>query len=81
MVHLVTQYLMESAYLDIWPTLAACVDFGISNQEIYNAYYKKIRREEVTAEQLDEALGNGPKLTALIGITITTAYDGMEEEE
>ena len=81
MIRPVTRDLIECVLLDVWPNIAAIVDFGIINQEIYNAYHHKIRHEEVTAEQLDEALGSGPKLTELMGIKIETAYDFFEIED
>lgn len=62
-----TNTLVQSIVLDLWPnSTATIVDFGITSQEIYEAYHKKIRSGEVTAEQLDAALGNGPELASLI---------------
>lgn len=75
-----TNVLINAIVLDLWPSNATIVDFGIASQEIYEAYHKKIRSGEVTAEQLDAALGNGPELTKLMGIHITTPWDDMGSE-
>ena len=81
--------LYECLMMDTWPRSAAIVDFGIDNDEIYAAYQSAVRRDDVTADQLHAAAGNGPKLTALLRacpngdpeITITTSYDMLGEEE
>lgn len=90
MIRPLTQQLYDSIMLDTWPGFAACVDFGIDVQNKYEALYYPIRAGEITIEQLEEALGNGPKLTELVnsahsnphkGIVFVTAYDGLTEEE
>jgi hypothetical protein len=71
---------------DIQPTPAARVDFGLDGygntnpQEIYQAYQQAIRSGRVTREQLQEALGNGPALTELIGTQIHTVWDSLEAD-
>lgn len=86
MVRPVTQDLYESIAFDCWPRAAAIVDFGLVDQQHYEALYYPIREAEITAKQLDEALGSGPKLTALVnacpsnphkGIVFHTAYDDL----
>ena len=72
--------------LDIQPTPAARVDFGLDGygntnpQEIYQAYQQAIRSGRVTREQLQAALGNGPALTELIGTPIHTVWDSLEAD-
>jgi hypothetical protein len=41
------------------------VDFELKSQEHYEALYYPIREGEITAKQLDAALGKGDALTAL----------------
>lgn len=72
MVRPLTQQLIECVAADILPGMACCVDFGLDGwadtnpQKCWEALRDPILRGEVTAEQLDEALGSGPKLTALV---------------
>ena len=73
-----TSVLVNSIVLDLWPSTATIVDFGITSQAIYEAYHTKIRNGSVTPEQLDAALGNGPELTKLMGISITTPWDDIK---
>lgn len=92
-----TEQLFQAIMMDEWPGFAACVDFGLdgwgdvqSRQYRYEALYYPIRAKEITIDQLDEAIGDGPKLTALVnrckknphkGIVFQTAYDELGEEE
>ena len=63
----VTQVLFDAMLFDIWPdSSAAIVDFGLDSQEHYEALHGPIRAGEVSIEQLDDALGSGPKLTSLV---------------
>jgi len=76
---------------DVWPDgPAAIVDFGLESQEHYEALYYPVRAGEVTLEALDQALGSGPKLTALVRasrsnphkeIVFRTPYDVPWDEE
>lgn len=90
MVRPVTQNLVDSIMLDIWPRSAAIVDFGIDSQEHYEALYGPIRSGEVTPEQLDAVLGDGKKLTALArsmktnphkDIVFKTSYDWTDDDD
>jgi hypothetical protein len=65
MVGTVTQNLIDSLMLDIWPRSAAIVDFGLDSVAHYSALQRPIRAGEITADQLQDALGDGKKLTAL----------------
>lgn len=62
----VTRDLIESVLMDASPGAAAIVDFGLDSQEHYEALYYPIRQGEITPTALDEALGHGEKLTALV---------------
>lgn len=64
-VRAVTQDLIDCMMLDVWPRNAAVCDFGLNSQEHYEALYYPIRAGEVSAEELDDALGDGKKLTQL----------------
>lgn len=88
MVRPLTQHLVDSLFFDMWPRPAAVVDFGLDTQAHYEALHKTVRAGEITAEQLDTALGNGKMLTELVGnapsnphrgIVFHTAYDMPEE--
>ena len=70
--------LYDAVMMDVWPTAGALVDFGIdSNRDLYAVYQQKVRSGEVTLEALRRASGDGPKLSALIGQKVVTAYDMM----
>jgi hypothetical protein len=86
-----TQALYDALVWNAWPdSPAAIVDFGLDSQEHYEALYYPVRAGEITLEALDQALGSGPKLTALArsaksnphkDIVFRTAYDELLEEE
>jgi hypothetical protein len=61
-----TRDLVTSILMDAWPNRAAVVDFGIDSQKHYEALYFLIREAEIMPKVLDAALGDGPKLTALV---------------
>lgn len=70
--------------LDVWPSPAGIQDFGIETERHYGALQYAVRDGDVTPEQLDEALGNGKALTALIrpdnpyyGVEFSTAWDNI----
>ena len=83
--------LVQACMLDIWPTMAECTDFGVNNQETYNAYHTAIRAGEITADQLHGAIISdvpGKILTELLvnapsnlnkTIVIRTMWDDMKE--
>jgi hypothetical protein len=88
MVKPLTQKLYDAIMMDEWPSgMATLVDFGLVGdgaQDRYEALYYPIRAGEITLEQLDAALGDGPKLTTLVsgvksnphkGIVFTTPWD------
>ena len=66
MIRPLVQHLFESFRLNVWPDgPAALTDFGIDSQEHYDALAIPVRRGEISVEDLDRALGNGPLLTEL----------------
>ena len=82
----VTENLLHSFRMDDWPRQSAICDFGLVDQQHYEALYYPVRRGEVTPEQVDAVLGDGPKLTELVnsapsnphkGIVFTTPWDDM----
>ena len=86
----VTESFIQAVNMDVGPTPAAQCDFGIDTQEHYEALYYPIKAGEITAEELDKALGSGPALTALVArcksnphkdITFVTSYDMLDDEE
>lgn len=79
--------LIQSILSDEMPSGPACADYGIRNQEIYQAYYAPVRAGELTADQLHRAVmgkKSGETLTKLLSscpsnkgkdIKIKTLYD------
>ena len=67
-----TAKLITCIELDLLPDYATMVDFGLDHgdpTEKFGALQWAYRRELVTAEELDLALGNGPKLTEIAART------------
>ena len=90
MVRPTAQNCFESLMLDIWPRAAAIVDFGLDSDEHYAALKYCVKHDGVTAEQLDQVLGNGKKLTKMVknsktnpykDVVFETDYDFMYEDE
>lgn len=82
MVRPLTNHVFECLMLDMWPRPAGKVDFGLDSTEHLGALQHAVKHDGVTPEMLDEALGNGKKLTALIqddnpyhGVVFETSYD------
>jgi hypothetical protein len=68
---------------------AMVVDFGVDTLDHHRALQSAVKTGEAPVNELDEALGSGEKLNALIKkyasqwsehITFKTDYDGFEEE-
>jgi hypothetical protein len=81
-------HLIHSIVHDLWPSPAVLVDFGIdTNHSLYGVYQRGIRESKITEQDLKNALGDGPKLTAMLkekmglDIKVTTMYDLMHECE
>jgi len=91
MIRPLTKNLIEEIMMDLMPSSNAAVcDFGIKSQKHYEALHGPIRAGEITPEQLDAALGDGPALTNLVqgcesnrhkDIVFVTPYDNFDEEE
>jgi hypothetical protein len=79
-----TQNLILALELDIWPSPAACVDFGIKTDLHLGALQFAVRVDGVSEEQLDAALGSGPDIQKLISdrnpyrfVTFETDWDHL----
>ena len=78
-----TKNLHDALILDTWPSTATLVDFGLDGwggtnpQTLYAAFQRAVKHNGVTIEQLDAALGDGPKLSELVGATVKTVWDEM----
>src|SRR4051812_34717513 len=82
-----TRALYEALLLDVWPSPATCMDFGITSEAHLGALQWAVKEDGVTMEQLDAALGKGPALQALISptnpyrnVAFRTAWDDMNVE-
>jgi hypothetical protein len=80
----VTEQLYQALVLDTWPSPAAVVDFGIESERHYAALQHAVIHQDVTLEELDDAVCDGLALTALIGaespyhgLTFTTPWDAL----
>jgi len=83
----VTEALCRALALDTWPSNAACIDFGIRTEQHLGALQYALVNGEVSPEQLDEALGKGESLQALISprnpyrnVAFRTAWDDLDVE-
>lgn len=87
----ITLALVDAIVLDVWPGGAVIADFGLVSTRHYEAVYYAVRHDEVSPAELDQAVGNGPKLTALMeraehnphrgrGLVFTTPYDEVTPE-
>jgi hypothetical protein len=83
----VTRNVYESLIRDEWPRPAGIVDFGLKTTDHLGALQWAVRDDGVTIEQLDEALGSGPKIQALISDTnpyrfvkFETDWDNIPQE-
>jgi hypothetical protein len=62
-----TRQLILSVLLDFhWPVPIACEAFGIKTVKQYEALRKPLREAEIMPTELDAALGDGAKITALV---------------
>lgn len=82
-----TRDLYRSLRLDEWPSQATVVDFGIASTEHFGALQYAVIHDEVTLEELDQALGNGPAIQALISegnpyrrVIFRTDWDDLPDE-
>ena len=75
MIKPITKRLIEAISMDWIPDYATCCDFGIESDDPnpqFGALQWAFRNECVTAEELDDALGNGHKLTEIVSRTNNT---------
>lgn len=71
--------LVDALLLDIWPHAGAITDYGL-NQQNYKAYQQAVRHGKINANQLHAIVGDGPRLSKVIGVPITTLWDAIPEE-
>jgi hypothetical protein len=88
----VTQGLVETILLGTELTPGAIVDFGIDTPDHYQALSRAVLSGRIDGVQLDAALGDGVKLTALVnqaqcnphGVAFHTSWDvifGRDKEK
>ncbi len=80
----VTEAVYLALLLDVWPSPAGVQDFGLATADHLGALQWAVKADGVTKEQLDQALGKGPALQALIspnnpyrGVVFRTAWDDL----
>lgn len=76
---------VQNLLLDAFPSTAAeLVDFGFNNSDdetaLYEVYQRAVKREIVSVDELNQAVGDGPRLTALLqrideSIVVKTDWD------
>ena len=74
----ITRHLITSVLMDQWPSIPAVVDFGIDSQQHYEALYFPIRNREISPKQLDDALGNGEQIAALVRAAPSNPHKDIE---
>lgn len=79
--------LYRSLVLDEWPSQATIVDFGVESPAHLGALQYAVIHDAVTLEELDQALGNGRAIQALISeqnpyrhVAFRTDWDDLPEE-
>ena len=79
MVRPLVQHLFESFKKGVWPEgPAAVTDFGIDSQEHFEALCIPVRKGEISVDDLDRALGNGPLLTLLVRQVPSNPHKSIE---
>ena len=71
--------LVFAAMTDTWPSMAAVVDFGVT-QTTYPAYQKAIRRGLVSNDQLHQHAGDDAWLSQTIGVEVKTLWSQIGNE-
>lgn len=74
-----THETLVALVLDVWPSNAAVVDFGIASNDHYAALQAAVGSGVITEERLDALLGDGPGLTEACGgkVEFKSSYDTM----
>jgi hypothetical protein len=80
---------IRNLMLDIPPSTAAeIVDFGFNNAHdevrLYEVYQRAVKQEIVSVDEMNEAVGDGPMLTALLhridkSIVVKTDWDVLSD--
>src|SRR5437764_6298770 len=80
----VTKRVYDCLLADDWPSAAGVLDFGLKTAEHFGALRHAVRCHGVTLEELDDALGDGPAITALVrvgnpyaGVAFETPWDDI----
>ena len=93
MIKPVVSRFVENLMFDLFPqTPAEMTDFGFdvtpreSRQKLYWCYQYAIKRGKVSPEELNVAVGDGPKLTALLqrvdpNMVVKTMWDQLGSED
>ena len=69
MVRPVTQTCFSALMMDVWPSPAAIVDFGIDTQEHYRVLQSCIRSGNITLENVEEYAEAGVERISVGAIT------------
>lgn len=78
--HPVTRSLARAIQDNVWPGPAAAEAFGLKTIEHAEALYAAVRSGEVTADELDAALGDGPAITRLVARSAANPHKAIEFE-
>jgi hypothetical protein len=85
-----TCQLMLAIILDVKPSAEVSREFGLASQEHLEALYFSVLHNEITPTQLDQAMGNGQRLTELvntaahnphINIKFDTVWDHIKPDD
>lgn len=83
------QNLVDALCLDVWPSPATIVDFGIASERHYGVLQHAVGCG-ITAYELDRVIGDGTAITRLVRSTLgrqytdvlfVTSYDGLSLED
>src|SRR5262245_43751786 len=82
-----TRQVFDALIMDEWPSAGSQVDFSTASTRHLGALQWEVKYDGVLLEQLDQALGSGERLQALIsrtnpyrGVKFQTDLDELPEE-
>lgn len=76
----------EALMMDTELSRAVELDFGIiddkfiMHRDLHFLYQMKVRTGEITEDDLSECVGDGPRLSNLLGTEVRTMYDVLPPE-
>lgn len=76
--HPVTRSLTRAIRENVWPGPAAAEAFGLKTIKHAEALYAAVRSGEVTEDELDAALGDGPAITRLVTRSAANPHKAIE---